>query len=165
MPTPTEPMEIGKKPQQMPTLTPHSCPMEPSAVNFSGSPTDQHAVKLPLKSTISRAGLAHLAGVSKAAITQLCRGSLAGARSGGPLDLSHPAVARYLDHHRVTQAARESAAAMELARLAVAPPPGFSLFLQALRVRVTVRTCSEEPDALDDAIAAFRRWAAAIPRS
>jgi hypothetical protein len=49
---------------------------------------------------VSRAALARLAGVSRAAITKACRGPLLAAVASDLVDLNHPAVVAYLARRR-----------------------------------------------------------------
>lgn len=78
---------------------------------------------------ISRAGLARLAGCSKAAVTQRCRTELAPACIGGRVDLSHPGAHAFLARHRVL--AEDVAAAVANDR-----PPGVLISADLLKLEL-----------------------------
>ena len=65
----------------------------------------------PAPILLSRAAIARLTGVSKAAITKACRASLEPACVGSRVDVTHPAAVAYLDRRRVSSVDRKAAMA------------------------------------------------------
>lgn len=78
---------------------------------------------------ISRAALARLAGVTRAAVTKACRDRLAPACIGPRVDLSDPSTVAYLSAHGVSDVARAAALEPPRARL----PDGLRSFERELR--------------------------------
>lgn len=126
---------------------------------FDGVPPDL-TTETPAKSLLSRAALAELAGVSRAAITKCCRTLLAPARVGTRVDLRHPAAVAYLARHGVTEAEQDAALQTQADRF----PAGLTRFVRELRARVVEaepshRTQDPQEQALWEAARAFARWA------
>lgn len=85
--------------------------------------------------SVSRAGLAKLAGLSRAAITRAARAALAPAVVGARIDVTHPAAAAFLARHGVAAADVARLAAIERAEQArnrSLPAPLLRLTLQQL---------------------------------